>query len=130
MIWRRGARTGWPEAALFDMDGTVIDSEGACAAALAEFVSCVGGRAVPGPDQTTGVSTEAIVRLVLRQAGMRAEPELVRGGRAWLDRRIEQMLRRGVVFRPGAMSLVDDVRRAGVPTAIVTSSDRRSLTSC
>ncbi|MFF5210632.1 HAD family hydrolase [Streptosporangium sp. NPDC000396] len=115
-----------PRAVLFDMDGTLVDTEGlwweACAAVAAEL----------------GLElTEADTGHVLGRPVEHTAAHLVRQGRiSPVEASVESIGRRltdafaeriegGVTPLPGAIRLLDDLRAAGVPTALVSASPRQ-----
>ena len=118
----------WPiGAALLDMDGTLIDSErvylASLTSALAAF-GCADGPALghamiglPGPD------CEVLLRDRLGPDFPYADFE-----RAYIAHR-DALLQDGLPLKPGAIALLDALRVAGVPMALVTSSSRKTAAS-
>ncbi|MFC0097380.1 HAD family hydrolase [Micromonospora marina] len=108
---------------LFDMDGTLVDSEKLWDVALQELAAVYGGvlsedarRAIVG----TGMADA--MRIVHDDLG---QPERdVQESADWISARILDLFRTGLRWRPGALALLRAVRVAGIPTALVTSSGR------
>ncbi|MFG2063625.1 HAD family hydrolase [Micromonospora sp. NPDC048871] len=108
---------------LFDMDGTLVDSERLWDVALAELAETYGGslsaearRAIVG----TGMADS--MRILHEDLGQPHRDPVASA--AWIDRRILELFRTGLQWRPGALALLEAVRAAQVPTALVTSSGR------
>lgn len=112
-----------PAAVLWDMDGTLVDTEPYWMAAEEELVSSFGGtwtheKALQLVGQGLWTSAE-----ILRDNGVEMEPDAIV---SWLTDRVQQQLdTRGVPWRPGARELLSSLRESGVPTALVTMSVRR-----
>jgi len=112
-----------PAAVLWDMDGTIVDTEPYWFAAEFEIVEMHGGqwshehaRALVGSDL---LDSGAYMRT---HGGVDREPaEIVE---MLLDRVVAQ-LRVEVPWRPGARELLAAVNEAGIPTALVTMSWKR-----
>jgi HAD superfamily hydrolase (TIGR01509 family) len=113
-----------PAAVLFDMDGTLVDSERVWGIALSELAVHAGGVLSDAARLAmVGTSMSLSMQIFRDDLGQpdRPEPPDV----AWLSRRVEEMFAGGLVWRPGAMELLLAVRAAGIPTALVTSTGRR-----
>lgn len=111
------------QAVLWDMDGTIVDTEPywfeaeyAVVAAHGDSWSDDHARAVVGFDLLDSG------RYMIEHGGVRLTPhEIVE---LLLDS-VVQNLKREVPWRPGARELLADVRNANIPTALVTMSWRR-----
>ncbi|GGV21414.1 hypothetical protein GCM10010260_72080 [Streptomyces filipinensis] len=105
------------QAVLFDMDGTLVDTE----RLWWEAVEQVAGRALTEADQP-----DVLGRPVEHTAAWLAEPT-GRGAAdlaADLHREFADRVRTGIVPRPGALELLDALAATGVPAALVTASPR------
>lgn len=113
-----------PAAVLFDLDGTIIDSEYywmASERALAERH----GKAWTEDDgkNLIGLSLDESSRLIKAHLESDLEPvEIVRQ----LTDSVNNLLRSEVPWRPGARELLLNLREAGIKTALVTMSMRRT----
>lgn len=106
-----------PQAVLFDMDGTLVDTE----RLWWEAVEQVAGRPLTEADQpeVLGRPVEHTAAWLGADTGL-AAADLA----ADLHREFADRVRTGIVPRPGALDLLDALARAGVPTALVTASPR------
>ncbi|WP_267882982.1 HAD-IA family hydrolase [Streptomyces bicolor] len=104
-------------AVLFDMDGTLVDTE----RLWWEAVERVAGRTLAEADQqeVLGRPVEHTAAWLAAATGGSA-PELA----DVLHREFAERVRNGIVPRPGAIGLLDALAREGVPTALVTASPR------
>jgi HAD superfamily hydrolase (TIGR01509 family) len=108
---------------LFDMDGLLVDTEPLWFETETEVMTRLGAPwSVEDQERLLGGSMERTVGYLLAKATRPASPaEIAR----WM---MEGMLKRAaegrIVVRPGARELVAAVAAAGVPYALVTSSER------
>ena len=112
-----------PAAVLWDMDGTLVDTENYWMAAETVLVESFGGAWSHEQSlQLVGSGLEDAAR-VFQGAGVRLTvAEII----DTLTDEVRRQLRAdGVPFRPGARELLLACREAGVPTALVTMSMRR-----
>jgi len=118
-----GGSLGPLQAVLFDMDGTLLDSEKVWDVALADLASWLGGRLSPSARRRmVGSSLARSITIMHADLGIEADPE---SSGAYLLARTEELFRTNLVFKPGARELLDAVAAAEVPAALVTSTHRR-----
>jgi HAD superfamily hydrolase (TIGR01509 family) len=112
-----------PSAVLWDMDGTLVDTEPYWMHAETLLVESYGGTWTH-EDALQLVGNGLIdSAIVLRRYGVDMDPQAIVDH---LTDGVAQRLRiDGVPFRPGARELLADLRAAGIPTALVTMSMRR-----
>ena len=111
-----------PAAVLWDMDGTLVDTEPYWLSAEADLVESFGGTWTHEDGLTlvgAGLWHSAAV-LQGRGVGL-SEDQIVQH----LTDRVLDQIHVSVPWRPGARELLSAVRQAGIPTALVTMSIRR-----
>ncbi|MET8367598.1 HAD family phosphatase [Micromonospora sp. NPDC049580] len=108
---------------LFDMDGTLVDSEKLWDVALQELAREYGGDlSADARRSIIGTAMAESMRILHDDLGQpERDPEI---SAAWINARILELFRGGLPWRPGAFELLHAVRAAGIPTALVTSSPR------
>lgn len=116
-----------PAAVLWDMDGTLVDTEPYWMAAEGPLVESFGGTwSHEQALQMVGLGLEDAARK-LQDVGVRLSvPDLID---TLIDSVLASVAAEGVPFRPGARELLFALREAGVKTALVTMSYRRMATS-
>ncbi|WP_372451567.1 HAD family hydrolase [Glycomyces salinus] len=108
---------------LFDMDGTLVDSEVIWDIGIEELAVTLGGTLDPDVRaRMVGTNEGASVILLLESLGLPLEnaPE----HQQWLRTRMRELFAQGVAWKPGARELLLESRAAGLPTALVTSTPR------
>lgn len=111
-----------PAAVLWDMDGTLVDTEPYWMVAEHELVESWGGTwSHEDGLQLVGQGLWSSA-LVFQSRGVALEPQQIID--ALTDRVLGQIAEH-VPWRPGARELLAEVRAAGIPTALVTMSIRR-----
>ncbi|WP_218181033.1 HAD family hydrolase [Actinosynnema pretiosum] len=108
------------------MDGTLLDSEKLWDIPLHEFAEKLGGElSLATRQRIIGSNLPTTMGILFDEVGVEATPEDVEEGGRWLLARTEEVFREGLPWRPGAREALRAVRDAGVPMALVTSTDRR-----
>lgn len=106
------------------MDGTLVDSEKVWDIALNELAQRAGGTlSIEARHAMIGSSMSRSMRLMREDLGQPDRPE--EPDVAWLTDRVFELFAEGLVWRPGAYELLREVRTAGIPTALVTSTGRK-----
>jgi HAD superfamily hydrolase (TIGR01509 family) len=112
---------------LFDMDGTLVETEQYWGQALFALAGRLGGTMSPAArERTVGTSMRTSMGVLYADLGLeRSEQQLVADVRWVEERAAELMGRGGIPWRPGARELLTAVRDAGLATALVTTTPRR-----
>lgn len=115
--------TSLPAAVLWDMDGTLVDTEPYWMAAETPLVESYGGTWThENALALVGLGLEDSAR-ILQDAGVRLPVHTIVDE---LTAEVMRMISRdGVPFRPGARALLADLKSRGIHTALVTMSMRR-----
>jgi HAD superfamily hydrolase (TIGR01509 family) len=110
-------------AVLFDMDGTLLDSEKVWDVALDDLAHWLGGELSDSARRRmVGSSLARSIAIMHDDLGIDADPE---SSGAYLLERAAELFRTSLVWKPGARELLVAVGAAGVPAALVTSTHRR-----
>jgi HAD superfamily hydrolase (TIGR01509 family) len=116
------------KAVLWDMDGTLVDSEKLWDISLNALYARFGG--VLSPEvraSTVGGSAEGVMRTVYADLGLDPERAPMAESADWLHDHVGELFEQGLPWLPGARELLDALAAAGIPMALVTNT-RRELT--
>jgi HAD superfamily hydrolase (TIGR01509 family) len=114
------------QAVMFDMDGLLVDTEPLWFEVECEVMARLGGDWSPADQaKLVGGSLEATLDYLLSKAASPVSRDQLAH---WLlDGMISRLARSPVRLRPGALDLLAEVTAAGVPHALVTSSEREIM---
>jgi HAD superfamily hydrolase (TIGR01509 family) len=112
-------------AVLFDMDGTLVETEEYWGDALFALAERLGGRlSADARRATVGSTMRTSMQILYRDIGVtRTEPELLADGK-WVEDSTAVLLAEKITWRPGAADLLLAVRDAGLASALVTTTSR------
>lgn len=114
------------QAVLFDMDGTLIDSEKIWDISLQDTAVWLGGDlSAAARERMVGSSMARSVAIMHEDLGIDADPE---ASAAFMTERTLELFSGPMPWKPGAQELLDDVAAAGIPAALVTATHRQLTT--
>lgn len=117
-----------PSAVLWDMDGTLVDSEKLWDVAIHELYRRFGGVLTPElRASTVGGSSESVMAIVYADLGLEPDPAHMAQTADWLHDYVGELFEEGLPWCDGARELLDLLAAEGVPMALVTNT-RRQLT--
>ncbi|MFI6865435.1 HAD family hydrolase [Nocardia sp. NPDC050406] len=118
-----------PAAVLWDMDGTLLDSEKLWDLAVRELAADLGREMTDAIRHALiGASGPNALRILFNGLGLDPTPEALRYAAAFLERRVTELFTTGEIpWRPGAQDTLALLHRAEIPMALVTNT-KRSLT--
>ncbi len=108
-----------PAAVLFDMDGTLVDTEPYWMSAEADLVRNFGGDWTPEDGLTlVGQGLENSAKVLQARGVTMSTSEII----DHLTERVLAQSRARIPWQPGALELIDALRNDGIPLALVTMS--------
>jgi HAD superfamily hydrolase (TIGR01509 family) len=115
-------------AVLWDMDGTLVDSEKLWDVAMHALYDRLGGTLTPEVRAATvGGSAENVMRIVFTDLGLEPDPVSMAATADWLHDYTGDLFEQGLQWCDGARELLEALATDGTPMALVTNT-RRSLT--
>ncbi|WP_405495996.1 HAD family hydrolase [Nocardia sp. NBC_00511] len=116
------------DAVLWDMDGTLLDSEKLWDLALRELAGELGSELTDGVRHALiGASGPNAMQILFRGLGLEPTEAATTAASDWMEQRVTELFHGPVPWRPGAREALETLRAAGVPMALVTNT-KRSLT--
>src|SRR5262245_4982114 len=113
------------QAVLFDMDGTLVDSEKLWDISLAALYEHLGGRLTPEVRAAlVGGSAEDTIQTVYIDLGLEMDPAAMEDSSRWLHDYTAQLFERGLPWCEGAQELLEALAAEAVPLALVTNTQR------
>jgi HAD superfamily hydrolase (TIGR01509 family) len=113
------------EAVLFDMDGTLVDSEKLWDISLAALYKELGGTLSQEVRVAmVGGSAEDTIRTVYTDLGLEQDPSAMAESDRWLHDYTAQLFDGGLPWCDGARELLEALAAEGTPMALVTNTQR------
>jgi HAD superfamily hydrolase (TIGR01509 family) len=113
-------------AVLFDMDGTLVDSEPLWSISMDQLAAeCGGVLSDPAREAMVGTDMPTTMRIFYHDLGLVGRDPILDGLR--LAELTVAVFEAGLPWRPGARELLGEVRATGLPIALVTSTERRMV---
>lgn len=113
------------KAVLWDMDGTLVDSEKVWDVSLAALYDRLGGELTPAVRASmVGSVAENTMRIVYTDLGLDLDPEAMAESSRWLNDYTADLFEGGLSWCDGAKELLDALTAEGTPMALVTNTQR------
>jgi HAD superfamily hydrolase (TIGR01509 family) len=117
--------TSAPAAVLWDMDGTLLDSEKIWTVSLADTARWLGGElSQAAREQVVGSNMARTLTIMFDDLGLDHDADRASAAAAFLTARTGELFAEGLVWRPGAQDALHAVEDAGWPMALVTNTER------
>jgi HAD superfamily hydrolase (TIGR01509 family) len=113
------------KAVLFDMDGTLVDSEKLWDISLAALYEHLGGRLTAQVRASmVGGSAEDTIQTVYTDLGLELDPVAMGDSIRWLHDYTAELFDNGLPWCDGAQELLEALTAEGTPMALVTNTQR------
>ncbi len=110
-------------AVLFDMDGTLVDSEKVWDVGLFELAHRYGGE-LSAAARARMVGSNMADSMAILHEDIGQPWRDVTESLVWLENRVKSLFADGLIWRPGAPELLREVTAARIPAALVTATAR------
>ncbi|WP_342213767.1 HAD family phosphatase [Nocardia wallacei] len=118
-------------AVLWDMDGTLLDSEKLWDIGVRELAVELGGALTEEIRHALiGAAAPDALRIIFAGLGLEPDPAAVAAADDWLHRRVTELMAGPIPWRPGAKDALAAVREAGLRTGLVTNTTREITELC
>ncbi|MFC9789195.1 HAD family hydrolase [Rhodococcus sp. NPDC127528] len=112
-------------AVLWDMDGTLLESENLWDVGVRELSEHLGGpMAEDTRTATIGAATPDALAIIFAALRLEPTPEAVAQAKSWLYARMAEMFAAGLPWCPGAREALTLVRSLGLGSVLVTNTER------
>lgn len=120
------------DAILWDMDGSLINSEPLWEIATYDLSERIGRRLTPElRARCVGNTLRNTVSICAQYAGVQFTEELFDDGSHFLEHRFTSLVREnGVTWRPGVQRILAEAQSDGLPVVLVTNTRRDTATPC
>lgn len=113
------------KAVLWDMDGTLVDSEKVWDVSLAALYDTLGGELTPAVRASMiGSVAENTMRIVYTDLGLELDPAAMAESSRWLNDYTADLFEGGLPWCAGAKELLDALAAERTPMALVTNTQR------
>jgi len=118
-------RDAGPDAVLWDMDGTLVDSEKLWTTSLHDTARWLGGALSPAArEAVVGGDMPRTLATLFDDLGLPHDEERMAAAERFLNDRTAELFAGGLSWRPGAQEALRLLDRLGWPTALVTNTER------
>lgn len=115
-----------PAAVLWDMDGTLVDTEKLWTISIADTARWLGGElSAAGRIAMVGSNMAESMDILFDDLGLPRDPARQAAAEEYIVDRTGELFHAGIEWRPGAQEALRAVRAAGWPTALVTNTGRK-----
>lgn len=116
------------KAVLWDMDGTLVESEKLWDRAIHRLYERLGGALTPQVRAATvGGASDTVMQIVYADLGLDPDPSQMAATAQWVHEYVGELFEEGLPWCSGARELLDALATDVMPMALVTNT-RRSLT--
>lgn len=113
------------KAILWDMDGTLVNTEHLWGRATYGMAEAMGRELTPEVRALTiGGTMAGTIRICANFAGIPVNEDMIAAWKRWMIRTMENYLSGDLDFRPGVVDIIAEAKRNDIPMALVTNTTR------